>query len=111
YRCQNEDCFKHDRKIVPIGHHVIHERYLVENMCHTYSQRHCSSCPAMQVHTDHFTKMIQIHRQEMRMLCDKGVIHFLRSIDCKIITWNQRTCCDKCHQGNKSFHQHSTIAH
>src|SRR5690606_16309631 len=102
---------KHNRKIVPIGHQIVHERNIMENMRHTYSQRYRPSRPPLQLHPNLVHIALQLYLMKIRMISQETIIYSGRYIDGKIVSRHQCTGRNQCHQCNETFNQHCTVSY
>src|SRR5690606_26415810 len=54
---ENEDSFKHDCKIIPVGKQFVHKGNLIEDMSHPYGKGYSSACTACKIDSNHFRIM------------------------------------------------------
>ena len=101
---QNEDGFKHDGEVVPVGHQVFHEGDLREDVRHADGERHRAARTGHQRFLNlrfEVREFDDLHA-ELRELVG-------RRVDREVVGRNEHAGGDQGHHGDEAFHEHGAV--
>lgn len=102
---QDKDGLKHDREVIPVGHHSLHERNRRENVSHADGERNSATRTTLNLFANLCGQIRQIHRGNTQF-GEGGRC----GVDREVVGRYQNAGSDQGHDGDKAFGQHGAIA-